>query len=507
MRKKSRSRSKSASTFRKHKRTNPLIKENNIVSSDSEDSDRSKSIITNRKQYTLEEKKNYINAYKKLKSQNPKRGIYSIASELNLSYSSLREWIKQESLITEVKCRQNKFRLKGAGRLPDTEDIEEDLVKWIQEQRRLEIGITTNEIINKSCELLPIQKEKSYHALQIWCLRFLNRHSYSIRSISHIGQKLKENSYQEYKNFYNILYALRTKLGDAIDYGNLYNMDETPIYFESVMKKTIAPIGERSVSIKTHGGEHIRITLMLTICANGTKLPPLIVFKGTKDAKKEEKLKRYIKSKNKRVLAFCQENSWADKEIFYKWLENIFFNNKYVNTMNPKILIIDRATTHYDETLSETFKKYNGAYVLIPPGLTRFIQPLDVSINGPLKKKFHHWYLDYIIEHKNEKKPSCEDIIDAVDMLWYDETIITKEQIIKSFKITAISSNLNGSENSLIMKHPEISDDIIVPEDFALNDIKIEDILSNNTNKTNKIGKDAKITDFFKSTSEMDLDE
>ena len=104
-------------------------------------------------------------------------------------------------------------------------------------------------------------------------------------------------------------------------------MDETPIYFANVMNKTIAPIGERSISIKIHGGEQVRITLMLTICANGNKLPPLIVFKGTKDAKNEEKLKRYIKSKNKRVLAFCQENSWADKEIFYKWLENIFFMN------------------------------------------------------------------------------------------------------------------------------------------------------------------------------------
>ena len=163
-------------------------------------------------------------------------------------------------------------------------------------------------------------------------------------------------------------------------------MDETSIYFESGMKKTIAPIGKRSLSIKTHGGEHVRITLMLTICSNGTKLPPLIVFKGTKDAKKEEKLKRYIRSKNKRVLAFCQENSWADKEIFMKWLENIFFNNKYANTMNPKILIIDRATTHYDDTLSETFKNYNGAYVFIPPGLTRFILLLGLSINGPLKK-------------------------------------------------------------------------------------------------------------------------
>ena len=56
--------------------------------------------------------------------------------------------------------------------------------------------------------------------------------------------------------------------------------------------------------------------------------------------------------------------------------------------MNRKILIVDRETTHYYDSLSEMLKKYNGTYVLIPPGLTRFIQPLDVSINGPLKKKF-----------------------------------------------------------------------------------------------------------------------
>ena len=159
---------------------------------------------------------------------------------------------------------------------------------------------------------------------------------------------------------------------------------------------------------------------------------------------------------------------------------------------------------HINDTLSEKYKKYNGSNVLILSGLKRFIQPLDASINGPLKKKFHHWYLEYIIEHKNEKKPSCEDIIDAVDMLWYDETIITKEQIIKSFKIIAISSNFEGLENSLIIKQPEISDDIIAQEYFTLNYIKIENILNNNTNKSYKSGKDVIITDFFKSINEMD---
>jgi len=47
---------------------------------------------------------------------------------------------------------------------------------------------------------------------------------------------------------------------------------------------------------------------------------------------------------------------------------------------------MDRATTHYDANLSDKFKLYNACYILIPPGLARFIQPLDVSINAPFKK-------------------------------------------------------------------------------------------------------------------------
>ena len=47
---------------------------------------------------------------------------------------------------------------------------------------------------------------------------------------------------------------------------------------------------------------------------------------------------------------------------------------------------MDRATTQYDENLVERFKKYNEEYILIPPGLTRYVQPLDVCLNASLKK-------------------------------------------------------------------------------------------------------------------------
>ena len=71
--------------------------------------------------------------------------------------------------------------------------------------------------------------------------------------------------------------------------------------------------------------------------------------------------------------------------------------------MLDKILVIDRATTHYDNKLESLLKEKNASYVLIPPGLTKYIQPLDVSINAPFKKYMHHWYIDYILENQNKK--------------------------------------------------------------------------------------------------------
>ena len=69
------------------------------------------------------------------------------------------------------------------------------------------------------------------------------------------------------------------------------------------------------------------------------------------------------------------------------WLNTVFFRHKLdQKNSTKKILIMDRATTHYDKNLSKLFKDNNSSFILIPPGLTRYIQPLDVSINGPLKK-------------------------------------------------------------------------------------------------------------------------
>ena len=132
---------------------------------------------------------------------------------------------------------------------------------------------------------------------------------------------------------------MRSRIKELPDKNNIFNMHETPIYFEMVTKTTIAKIGTKSVNVKTHGGEHLRITVMLAIGVKGIRLPHLVVFKGKKVVVKEERLQKYIKKNNRKIIALCKDNAWADREIFIKWLNYVFFNNKYVSNMLDNSLL------------------------------------------------------------------------------------------------------------------------------------------------------------------------
>ena len=207
MKKQERSRERSRSGIRKHKRKNGTIAKDE----DSSDSENKSNYSSDRKrsQYTLMEKKSYVNQYYEIKDSYPKKGVLPMAKSLGVPYTCLLEWIKQYKYIELTTNKKERCRLEGGGRLPSTLLIEDELMKWICEQRRNEIAITTQEIINKSIELDVNQKNKSPTALEHWCIAYLRRYSYGIRTSTHIGQKLKSCSDQDYKEFLKILYSLR----------------------------------------------------------------------------------------------------------------------------------------------------------------------------------------------------------------------------------------------------------------------------------------------------------
>ena len=57
-------------------------------------------------------------------------------------------------------------------------------------------------------------------------------------------------------------------------------MDETPVYFDLVPRKTIDLVGVNSCVIRSTGAEKRHVTVVLSVAADGTMLPPKIIFKG-----------------------------------------------------------------------------------------------------------------------------------------------------------------------------------------------------------------------------------
>lgn len=109
------------------------------------------------------------------------------------------------------------------------------------------------------------------------------------------------------------------------DLERIINVDESPIYLEIPPKKTIEIKGSKNVDIYTFGKEKQRITCVLSIAANGNKLPPLLIFKGKAGKYLGKKLNKLDEAKNKDIFINCQENSWCTYEIFLFWLKNIFY--------------------------------------------------------------------------------------------------------------------------------------------------------------------------------------
>lgn len=105
----------------------------------------------------------------------------------------------------------------------------------------------------------------------------------------------------------------------------------------------------------------------------------------------------------------CQPNSWDDVNIFKYCLKNICCINSILNhRVKNSLLIIDRATIHFLKDLNLLFKSFDSHFLLISPGLTRYLQPPDMAINKPVKHTMKNLDCQFRIQTEKQLSPTDE---------------------------------------------------------------------------------------------------
>ena len=131
--------------------------------------------------------------------------------------------------------------------------------------------------------LLPQIKNKKYKSILIWIYRFLNRNHYTFRKHTHLGQLLPQNSFDTASIFLSDVY--NSRLSMKYDDDVIANIGET-ILILTCLQIIRLPKRKKNMIIRTQGQGKCRVSILLTILADGQKLSPIVIFKGKENSSK-----------------------------------------------------------------------------------------------------------------------------------------------------------------------------------------------------------------------------
>ncbi len=148
-------------------------------------------------------------------------------------------------------------------------------------------------------------------------------------------------------------------------------------------------------------------------------LKPVLTAKG----KTNRCLKKY--NLNDEILGTYSNNGWTNVGILIIILDLIFL---YTNGQKT-CLLMDQFPSHTEEHITKYSNEKNIELIFVPIGLTYKYQPLDVMINGILKKKAKTLWRKEIIKNPDLKITNS----DAVKHFLIAKNDITQDIIKKSF--------------------------------------------------------------------------
>ena len=257
----------------------------------------------------------------------------------------------------------------------------------------------------------------------------------------------------------------------------IFNCDETGLYFRLLPDQTLAGSFEKSASGRKKSKD--RVTINACSNASGTIMLPLHLIG-------KSKCPRCFKGMNMSLLPLKysgQKNAWMNSGHFHDWFHNTFVpqvREKFtaLGVECKAVLLLDNCSAHPDvkELVSDDGKI---TAMFLPPNVTSLIQPMDQGVLKALKLIYRKKLLSRLLI-EDDRGESLVDFLKSINMKKVTKLIteswkeIKPETIRKSWqKIIPIPSAKPKNARPVCTSH---SDTDSVSEVLAgLFDLAIED--------------------------------
>src|SRR5579859_4618512 len=214
-----------------------------------------------------------------------------------------------------------------------------------------------------------------------WVARFLSRHPQleSVRRKLIEAARIKDVSPERLTKWFEDLKSVIEK--ENIKSENIYNMDESGFAIGDVeASQRIINVTIRQ-RFQAKPGRQEWVTAVECICADGSSLPPLIIFKD------ENLSRQWIPADIHNDWRFgCNAKGWTSNRHGLQWLREVFEpSTRDKADGKPRLLICDGHDSHITAQWIAHCMKNNIIFMVLPPHSSHLTQPLDVGVFGPLK--------------------------------------------------------------------------------------------------------------------------
>lgn len=354
--------------------------------------------------------------------------IRKTANHFGIDESLVRRWKKSQEKLHQTPNKNRKTLQKH--RPAKWLALEAHLKSWILDQRSAGRQISGTSVLHEARKSSVQMNLTNFKGSPKWVFNFMKRNNIVRRAVTSVGQHLPDDWEVKQASFVN--FVNKNKEGLSLD--QIGNMDEVPVTFDMPSNFTLEQKGTSDVKVVTCGSEKSRFTVVLCVTADGEKLPPYIIFKRKTLPKGTFPKSVVVSANEKATMNSAETQLWADK--IWNKRKNSFFIRK-------SLLMIDAAPGHRTDDVKDKFKKTGTALAMIPGGLTKILQVLDISVNksfkSHLRKEWEDWMISGVKDFTksgNIKRVSYEEIAKWIAKSWER---VPKSTIINGFKKTSIN--------------------------------------------------------------------
>lgn len=159
-------------------------------------------------------------------------------------------------------------------------------------------------------------------ALRSRVYRFVQREGLVQRRRTHIAQNTRHDKEIE-DDFVNVVneYISNMKLPASA----IVNIDETNVNYDEPSSTTLAPRGQRTISVRGVDSSN-RCTVLLGVSLAGEKLPAFIIFNGTRNGRIAREVSGDVMRRGfpNDVVMSVQKKGWVDEELMIEWIDKVW---------------------------------------------------------------------------------------------------------------------------------------------------------------------------------------